>query len=65
MDIHVQEVFRTTNRHVEKRVSPHNIKVKISKIQNQERMLKASSKKCQLVTKANFSERQETSQQKP
>jgi hypothetical protein len=38
--------FRTSNRHDQKRTSPHHIIVNMSRVQNKERILKASWQKC-------------------
>jgi hypothetical protein len=47
-----------------KRTSPHHIIVKMPRLENKERILKASRKKCQ-ITKVNTSELVQISQQKP
>jgi hypothetical protein len=56
MDIHVQEALRAPNRHEHKRAPSCPIIVKIPKEQNQERILKAARKKCEVTYKSKLTE---------
>jgi hypothetical protein len=51
IDTHVQEAFWTPNRRDQKRTTPHHIIIKIPKLENKERVLKASREKHQLTQK--------------
>jgi hypothetical protein len=42
MDIQKQETYIAPNRHDQKRTSPHNITVKMLRLENKERVLKAT-----------------------
>jgi hypothetical protein len=54
MDIHVQEALRIPNRHDLKKTSSCHIIVKMPRVQNKERILKATKEKSNLLTKANY-----------
>jgi hypothetical protein len=53
MDIQVCEAFRTPIRQVQKRTSPGNIVIKMPRVWNKERILKAAREKCQMTYKCN------------
>jgi hypothetical protein len=48
-DTHVQEAFQTPNRHDHKRSTTHCVIIKMPKLVNKERILKAAGEKCQLL----------------
>jgi hypothetical protein len=52
MDIQVQEAFRTSNRYDLERTSPCHIIVKILRVQNKKRILKAARENAKFLTKA-------------
>jgi hypothetical protein len=49
----MQEAFRIPNRYNQKRTFPCHITVKMLKLQNKERILKAAKEKLQLTYKSN------------
>jgi hypothetical protein len=51
MNTQIQEAYRTPNRHDQKGTSPYYIIVKMLRLQNKERILKAAKENCQLTYK--------------